>query len=82
MVPLYDPGLENHVLSKKGFAGFGRPQQDNVFNVFIIIDFHGGKCFRLSKCSRTSLLFNKGRNRWSGLFIAVKLKSRTEGIGN
>jgi hypothetical protein len=35
--------FKNHVLGKKRFAAFRGSQQYNVFQVFFIIDFHGGK---------------------------------------
>ncbi len=41
--PVYDPGFVKHIFSKKCFAGFRRPEQYNVFDVFIIVDFHNAK---------------------------------------
>jgi hypothetical protein len=38
--PVNDSGFKNHVFGQQCFAGFGRTQQDNVFNVFFIVNFH------------------------------------------
>ena len=37
---------------QQGFAGFRGPQQGNVFNVFFIVNFHGGGCLSFGEKGR------------------------------